>query len=99
MTRDERGAPLVRIRVKERIGSTDRPPGRTAGRPEKIVLVIVGACLGLGIGYLLAGKLASFLRPPIAVVKAVDREGPPGGGKGATQAAPAMEFELPAQGE
>ena len=98
MTRDDRGHAMVKIRVKERVGSTDRAPVKP-GSPEKVILVIVGACLGLGIGYLLAGKLVSLLRPPLAAVRAIDREGPPGGGKGPTPAARTMEFDLPAEGE
>ncbi len=89
---------MVKIRVKERVGSTDRAPVKPGG-PEKIILVIVGACLGLGIGYLLAGKLVSILRPPLAEVRAIEKEGPPGGGKVPPPAARAMEFDLPAEGE
>lgn len=99
MSRDDRETPRVRIRVKERIGAGEAPPGSRSGSPEKIVLVIVGACLGLGIGYLLAGKLVGLLRPPLAAVKAVDKDARRPAGGGPTPAAGAMEFDLPAEGE
>lgn len=98
MSRDEHGPPLVRIRVKERVDRDDRTPTR-AGNPEKVILLVVGACLGLGLGYLLAGKLASILRPPLVAVRAeMPRQGPESGRR-ATPAAPALEFDLPAEGE
>lgn len=51
----------VKIRVKERIDREKAPARR--GRPELVLLIVMGACLGLGIGYLLAGKLLSYMKP------------------------------------
>jgi hypothetical protein len=99
VSKNGRDAPVVRIRVKERIAAGERPARAASGGLDKIVLVIVGACLGLGIGYLLAGRLFRLLRPPIAVVRPVAGEARPGAVAGPTPAAGAMEFDLPAEGE
>ena len=55
--------PLIRIRVKERVRG--KRSGGPNPRAEKIILIILGACLGLGIGYLVAGKLMAILNPPL----------------------------------
>lgn len=98
MTRDDQGRPLVRIRVKERIGSSSERAAPRAHSPEKIILLVVGACLGLGLGYLLAGRLAALFRPPLGSVRA-DAPAARERADTASPAAPALEFDLPSEGE
>jgi hypothetical protein len=59
---------MVKIRVKERI-EAGGGVHRKSNRPERVLLVILGACLGLGLGYLVAGWLAGHLKPPLSMVK------------------------------
>lgn len=88
---------MVKIRVKERIGRHEA--AAKFGSPEKVLLVILGACLGLGLGYLAAGMLVRYLSPPIRTIRA----GAPAIDLPQTQAtsSPAavdIEFDLPSQG-
>lgn len=100
MTRDEHGRPLVRIRVKERIRSEAERPVRSAGR-EKAILVVVGAALGLGVGFLIAGKLIGLLRPPLAEIRAAEGKGPVPAAESTVPPADShsLEFDLPSEGE
>lgn len=98
MTRDEQGRPLVRIRVKERIDSSSERAVSKSHGPEKIILLVVGACLGLGLGYLLAGRLAALFRPSFGSVRA-DAPAARERGDAPAPAAPALEFDLPSEGE
>ena len=51
----------VKIRIKERVDKNEA--GGTIGSGEKFLFIILGALLGLGIGYLVAGKVINYLRP------------------------------------
>jgi len=90
----------VKIRVKERIRTGDASRA-TFGRPERAILILVGACLGLGLGYLAAGWIASWLRPPISKVRAEStvQPTPVDSTRGPLPATTAdLEFDLPTPG-
>ena len=97
--RTEEDLPLVRIRVKERIGKVDRR--ERLGQGEKLLLLILGACLGLGIGYIVAGKIMNYLRSPVAVsVPSGSGDASARAVEGAERSSPAAEldFDLPFEG-
>lgn len=97
--REEDGCELVRIRVKERIDRKHPNTGIRSG--EKLLLIVLGACLGLGIGFLLAGKLVSYLRKPLNAGVKVDWRVEPGRISSDKQQGPVVtdiEFDLPSEG-
>ncbi|MDD5557700.1 MAG: hypothetical protein PHN82_10715 [bacterium] len=87
---------LVKIRVKERVA--DRRSPRRLRSPEKMLLLVLGACVGLGLGYLAAGLLAGFMRPALHSVRVRDRapDPAPAGEAVAPAATPDIDFDLPA---
>jgi len=85
---------VVKIRVKERIGKSESPA--RFGSPEKILLLVVGACLGLGLGYLAAGMLVNYLRHPIRTIRAsASTAEPVQAVQSPSPAAIDIEFDLP----
>lgn len=89
---------LVRIRVRERVRSGKF--GKRSSRGEKLLLVILGACLGLFLGYLVAGKLIGLLRSPVEEWSVSLRpEAPADGHRRTAQELPGEEIDFDLSGK